>query len=288
MNLREQRFVLHCASGGVDRGLASSWLRTFCFFAVLLLMATARPTPAAEALPSASNLVQRVVERAQRVARAAQTNHYLYEKRTVTAELDDKKRITKATEKLYNVVLIGGLPFSRLVKVQGHDLSAQELEKQNAREVAFRQKVTRVDLHQKTKRKEGLATRELVDRFDFQVKKREIIEGRPTLMVTFTPRPGTPEKCMEDKVFKHVFGTVWVDEQEAEVTKVDASVRGPVPLGWFGAVGSLHEFQATIERTRMPNGVWMNRQSTFWIVARKLLTMTRTKTSEESSGFRRE
>lgn len=288
MNFRGQRFALYCASGGADRGLAPSWLRTFCFVAALLLLTAPRPTQAAENLPAASNLVQRVVARAQLVARAAQTNHYLYEKRTVTAELDDKKRVIKSTEKLYAVVLIGGLPFSRLVKVQGHDLSAQELAKQNEREVAFRQRVTRVDLHRKTKRKEGLATRELVDRFEFKVKKREVIEGRPTLVVTFTPRPGAPEKSMEDKVFKHVFGTVWVDEEEAELTKVDASVRGPVPLGWFGAVGSLHEFQATVERSRMPNGVWMNRQSKFWVVARKLLSTIRTKTTEESSGFRQE
>jgi hypothetical protein len=78
-----------------------------------------------------------------------------------------------------------------------------------------------------------------------------------------------------------------VDEQEAEVTKLDASVRGPVPLGWFGAVGSLNKFQATIERSRMPDGVWVNRKSSFWIVARKLLSAIRTRTVEESSGFRR-
>lgn len=277
---------------GPGRPLPASSLRTLGLVAAFLLWpAAARPAQlmeTSEPLPSASNLVQRVVARAQLVARATQTNQYTYEKRTVTAELDDQKRVTKSTEKLYAVKLIAGLPFSRLVKVQGHELSAKELAEQNAREVAFQQKFTRVDLQKKAKRKEGLATQELVDRFDFQVKKREVIEGRPTLVVSFTARTGRPEKSMEDKVFKHVFGTVWVDEQEAELTKVDANVRGPVPLGWFGAVGALHEFQATIERSRMPNGVWINRKSTFWIVARKLLSSIRTRSTEESIGFRGE
>lgn len=251
-------------------------------------LAVASRVTAAEPLPAASNLLQRVVERAQTVARAGGTNHYAYDKRSVTEELDEDERVTKSTEKLYRVELIGGLPFPRLVKVQGRELSAKELEKENQRETAFRQRVTRVDMGKKAKRKEGLATPELVDRFDFRVTKREVVEGRPTLVMTFAPRAGTPVKTMEDKIFQKVFGTVWVDEQEAEMTKLDASVRGPVPLGWFGAVGSLHKFQATIERSRMPDGVWVNRKSSFWIVARKLLSTIRTRTVEGASGFRRE
>jgi hypothetical protein len=254
---------------------------------VVLVFASLSLARAAGNLPAASNLLQRVVERAQLIARAGETNHYAYEKRAVMEELDEKDRVIKSTEKHYRVELIGGLPFPRLVKVQGRELSAKELEKENQRETAFRQRVTRVDMNKKAKRKEGLATPELVERFDFRVTKREVIEGRPTLVMTFAPRTTAPDKTMEDKVFQKVFGTVWVDEQEAEVTKLDASVRGPIPLGWFGAVGSLNKFQATIERSRMPDGVWVNRKSSFWIVARKLLSAIRTRTVEESSGFRR-
>ncbi len=251
-------------------------------------LAIAGNITAAEPLPAASNLLQRVVERAQVVARAGETNHYAYDKRSVSEELDEKERVVKSTEKHYRVDLIGGLPFPRLVKIQGRELSAKELEKENQREAAFRQRVTRVDMNKKARRREGLATPELVERFDFQVTKREVVEGRPTLVMTFAPRTGAPVKTMEDKVFQKVFGTVWVDEQEAEMTKLDANVRGPVPLGWFGAVGSLHKFQGTIERSRMPDGVWVNRKSSFWIVARKLLSAIRTRTVEESGGFRRE
>ena len=242
----------------------------------------------ADELPAASNLVQRVVARAQLVAQARQTNHYIYEKRSVVSELDDRDAVIKSTEKLYEVVLIGGLPFQRLVKIQGRELTRSELERENERETAFRQRVTRVDLKRKARRREGLATHELVDRFDFHVTKREVVEGRPTLRVQFAPRPDAPENSTEDKVFNHVFGTVWVDEQEAEIAKLDAQVRGPIPLGWFGALGSLNTFQATLERSRMPDGVWVNRRSSFWVVARKLFSAMRYKTIEESTGFRKE
>ena len=259
-------------------------------FLPLLLLALTLPfaVQSAENFPAASNVVRRVVERAELLARAGETNHYAYDKRSLTEELDDQDRVLKSTEKLYRVLLIGGLPFPRLVKIQGRDLTAKELEKQNEREMAFRQKVTRMDLKKKAKQQEGLATWELVNRFVFQVTARETNAGRSTLVVTFAPRPGAPEDTMEDKIYQKVFGTLWVDEAEAEIAKLEASVRGPVPLGWFGAMGSLHKFQATLERSRMPDGVWVNRRSAFWIVARKLLSTFRLRTTEESSGFRRE
>jgi len=246
------------------------------------------PARAAQDLPAASNLVQRLLERAEHVARATQTNHYVYEKRSVVEELDENERVSKSTEKLYRVILVNGLPFPRLVKIQGRELTAAELEKENERETAFRERVTRVNFKKKARNREALATKDLADRFSFKVIARESIDGRPTLRMTFAPRPGAPDKSIEDKVFRHVYGTAWIDEDEAELTKLDASVRGPVPLGWFGAIGSLNKFHAVLERVRLPDGVWVNRRSTFLISARQLWKAIRLRTSEESSGFRRE
>lgn len=285
------------------------FLRSLLGGMFVLVLAAELAAHGAEELPAASNVLHRVVERAQLVARASQTNHYAYEKRTVTAELDENERVIKSTEKIYEVMVIGGLPFPRLLKIQGLELTAKELEKENERETAFRQKMMRATAPHLTpssasngesgeatksahttrgKKREGMVTKEIVDRFEFKVAKREVIDGRATLVLLFAPRPGAPEKTIEDKVYRHVSGTVWVDEKEAEVTRLDASVLNPIPLGWFGALGALNKFQATVERSRMPDGVWVNRRSSFWIVARKFLSTMRSKTTEESSRFRRE
>jgi hypothetical protein len=267
------------------RSLFSCCLPWLMGLALAMPFAFAR---SAEVLPAASNVMHRVIERSQLVAKAEQTNHYAYDKRSITEELDEKGRATKTTEKHYKVILVNGLPFPRLVRIQGRELTAKELEKENQRETAFRERVTRIDFKKKAKRREALATPDLVNRFTFNVTKREMIEGRPTLTVTFAPKPGAPEKSIEDKIYKHVFGTIWVDEEEAEITKLDASVRGPVPLGWFGAVGSLNKFHAIFERSRMPDGMWVNRRSQFSVAARQLWKALRFRTEEESSRFRRE
>lgn len=242
---------------------------------------------AADDLPRAEDVVERVLARARFVAQE-QTNGYAYDKRTVVSELDAQGRARKKTEKLHRVTLIGGLPFTRLVKVQGRDLTPQELEKENQREIAFRRKMTSVDLDKKAARKEPLATPELMGRFDFRVMKREWMEGRPVLAVSFEAKPTAPDKTIEDRVYKRVAGTVWVDEADSELVKIDARLREAIPLGWFGAIGSLNQFHAVIERIRMPDGAWMNRRSSFHIVARKLLAAMRMQVTEESTGFHRQ
>src|SRR4051812_37340595 len=99
---------------------------------VLFLMLAALPlSRAAENLPTSSNLVARLIERSRLVASVERTNPYTYDKRSVTAELDEKDRVIKSTEKLYKVMLIGGVPFPRLVKVQGKGLTPQQLEREN-------------------------------------------------------------------------------------------------------------------------------------------------------------
>ena len=239
-------------------------------------------------LPPAADIIARVMKRAELVAQETPTNHYVYDKRTITGEMDENGAVTKSTEKLYKVELAGGLPLPRLVKITGRDLTAKELEKENEREAAFRQRVTQVDVKNKVKNKEALATPDLVKRFDFTVIKREWIDGRPTLVATFKPRPASADASIEDRVYQKLFGTIWVDEREAEITRIDAQLNEPVPVGWFGAIGSLNQFQGTVERARLPDGVWVNRKTMFTVKARKVFLAMHSKTIAESSGFRLE
>src|SRR4051794_2154394 len=115
---------------------------------------------AAEPLPSAADVMRRFVDRANAVAQSNAAVHYSCDKRSITQELDSADKPLKTTEKLYAVTLIGGLPFQRLVKVKGRDLTPAEIEKENQRETAFRQKLSGVDLKKKTATKEGVVTQE--------------------------------------------------------------------------------------------------------------------------------
>ena len=61
----------------------------------------------------------------------------------------------------------------------------------------------------------------------------------------------------------------------------------PVFLGWFGLLGSLTQCDLSLERQRMPDGVWVNTKQALLIQCRKLTANMRYRTTDISSGFRR-
>jgi hypothetical protein len=242
---------------------------------------------AAAALPAASEVTRRMIERAQAVAQAEQGPQYTYEKRSLLERLDASGQPVSSAEKLYQVTLTCCLPFNRLVKVQGRDLTAEELKKEQDREERFQRQFASTDRQKLVARKEALVTPELLDRYQFTVKERVILRDRPTLVLTFKPREGDlPSGTIQDKLLNGMAGTLWIDEGDADTARLVVNLVEPVSLGWFGWLGSLTRFELSLERQRMPDGVWVNTKQAFLMQCRKLATTLRFRATEESSGFR--
>ena len=243
---------------------------------------------AAEQLPGASEVTQRVIERSQAVASAAQGPQYTYEKRALRESLDATGRPLTSEEKLYQVTLIAGLPFNRLVKIQGRELSSEETSRQDAREAKFRRRFVSADAKEPAARKEGLMTPELMGRYQFAVQQRVVLSNRPTLVLTFKPKAeNLPSKTVQDKLLNRLTGRLWIDEGDADPTRLEASLVEPVSVGWFGMLGSLSRFDVSMERQRMPDGVWINTKQALLIQGRKLTSTLRLRTIEESSKFQK-
>jgi hypothetical protein len=236
-------------------------------------------------LPPATNVLQRVIERAAQVSRGEKNQKYSYSKRSLTEELNSRGEPTHSTEKLYRVELIRGWPFERLVQIQGHELSEEELEKENQREEKFRNRIAGKDLKQRRDRKEAWITPELLARYHFSVISNDVCQNRKALVLAFKPKPNNPETTVEDKLFNRFAGLLWIDNEDAEIAKLDVHLTEDISLGWVGMLGSLKECHLTLQRQRMPEGTWVNSKHTLSIIGRKLLSTMRIRSSEESSGF---
>jgi hypothetical protein len=82
-------------------------------------------------------------------------------------------------------------------------------------------------------------------------------------------------------------GRLWIDEEDADVARLEVSLVEPVFLGWFGLLGSLTQCDVSLERRRMPDGVWINAKQALFIQCRKLTATTRFRTTDKSSGFKK-
>lgn len=230
--------------------------------------------------------MSKAVWRALSVA-ADREARYAYDKTSVTEELDARGQAKDRKEKLYEVVQVGGVPHQRLVRINSQPLPFRKLQEQDRKEQEARREFEGEKKTAKPNDRSTVLTAELVGRFTFAVEQREMIHGRPTLRLSFTPQDGQlPVKRLADRVINKLAGTVWMDEQESEVVRADLRLTGQVSL-WGGFLGALDTFTLSLERSRTADGVWFNQALAVVVEGRKFLKSMRYRVREESKGFRK-
>jgi hypothetical protein len=236
-------------------------------------------------LPSATNVLHRLLQRASQVSQAEKAPKFNFSKRSITQELNSRGGVISSTEKKYKVVLVQGWAFERLVEVEGKQLTETELRKEDQREKEFRNRIAGRELKKRKERREAWITPELLARYHFTVLSNDVCQNRKTIVLAFKPKPGNPEETIEDKICNRCAGLLWVDSDDAEIAKLEVHLRGELSLGWMGMLGSLKECHLTLLRQRLPEGVWVNAKHVLHIVGRKLVSTMRFRSIEESSDF---
>jgi len=253
------------------------WVCAAIFFAVA---APAQP------LPDARSLLERMKARMELVYNDSKTNRFSYTRTNVLEELDAKDQIRKRSVKTYHVLLVQGLPKARTIAVDGRALSKSEQRVHHAEEQRLQRTIAQDKSPDWDKPKPWL-TDDLLARFKFKVVARTNLENRVVLMMSFAPCDDAPSRNMVDRIINRISGVLFVDEEEAEIARLNLVINEPVKF-WGGILGQLDRFEWTLQRRRSAMGVWFNQLSTGFIQIRKVLATTRFRFNEESFGFARD
>ena len=226
------------------------------------------PPGAAETLDVAALL--REVERNQdeienRVA------EYAFKQTETDRELNDKGEVKKETVKVYEVYpLPNREPVQKLISENGVPLSAERAAKEDRRvQEEFRkaerekekdeQKVARRRAEREKKEKEGTEISPFLRACEFVSPRREVLEGRETIVFDFRPRPGFRPKNREESLIAKLIGVVWIDPVDKQVIRLEARLAEAFKIAG-GLLASLKPGAAlVIEQTRMDQGVWLPR-----------------------------
>ena len=96
---------------------------------------------------------------------------------------------------------------------------------------------------------------DLYHRLDFRLLGEERIDGRPTFVVAFRPKPGLVAKTIRDRVLNAFAGTAWIDVAEIQVRKIDGQLTQPVRvLG--GALLEVRGVRLLYETREVLPGLW--------------------------------
>ena len=96
---------------------------------------------------------------------------------------------------------------------------------------------------------------DLYHRLQFRLVGEERLDGRPTFVVEFRPKPGLSAKTVRDRVLNAFAGKTWIDVAEIQVRKIDGRLTAPVKvLG--GALLDLKGVRLLYETREVMPGTW--------------------------------
>ena len=235
--------------------------RLFTAARSILVLALAALAPAGQQreernLPSVGEVVSKMIDRAKQDDARHAAAGYTQMMHSVIEDLDDHGTVRARKERLYHIIYIDGEPFRRLIQRDGKPLSAEDEQREEEREKKFRETAA----ERKHKREQGdddlTVNEELFNRYRIQIVQREIVNGRPALLLTFQPKSGDlPTKRRIDFLLNKMSGEVWVDEQDSEVVSGKFHLTGSANK-FLGILASIKKFDATFEQTRLEDGEW--------------------------------
>ena len=226
------------------------------------------PPAATEALDVAALL--REVERNQEEIEK-RVSEYAFRQTETDRELNDKGELKKQTVKVYEVYpLPNREPVQKLISENGVPLSAERAAKEDRRvqeeflkaerdKEKDEQKVAQRRAEREKKEKEGREISPFLKACEFVSPRREILEGRQTIVFDFLPRPGFRPKNREESLIAKLIGVVWIDPIDKQVVRFEARLAEAFKIAG-GLLASLKPGAAlVIEQARMDQGVWLPR-----------------------------
>jgi hypothetical protein len=259
-------------------------LRPILFVALWGLVGCLPLAGAADALPSADEVMHKAIQRAKWVEEQNFEATRGYTRLSVTDQLDDKGAVKEHEELLYHVHPVEGLPYAELLQKDGKAPTAQDLKKEQVRQKALRER-----LAQRRRQKDGEEVsldEEVVGKYRFEVLRREAVNGRAAFVLSFEPRSDDlPVRRKVDRFLNELVGTLWVDEHDYDIPKLVFHLKDDVTFGW-GILAAFRKFDVSFEQTRTSNGVWFPSRIDAYVDGRVLFKSFRLRQQEQMSDFR--
>jgi hypothetical protein len=122
-------------------------------------------------------------------------------------------------------------------------------------------------------REERAVIDELTTIFEYRTTGRETIDGRPAIVFTFEPRPGSSPRTPLGRIIRSFRGRAWVDEREHELVRMTSEALDTISVRWGFIVRLLKGSRGYIERRKVDGETWLPTYNRFTGSARVFFIM---------------
>jgi hypothetical protein len=192
--------------------------------------------------------------------------------------------------KTYQVMMILGSPYERLVAVNEKPLSADqqqaeqhklELAIANRQKESSRQRTQRIAKYEKDRKRDHLLMEQLTVAFDFQLQGMQKMGPHEVYLLKATPRPGYRPPNSQAKVLTGMEGRLWIETKSYQWVKVEATVVHPVSIaGFLARVEPGTRFE--LENVPVNENLWLPKHFTMKASAKVLLMFTHRQQEDET------
>jgi hypothetical protein len=110
--------------------------------------------------------------------------------------------------------------------------------------------------------------------FRFSLRETAVVNGTRTLVVDVIPRPEVKTRSDVGKWMKRFRGTAWIDEQGAQLMRLEMVATDAISIGW-GVIGRMAEGTTVMyERRPVGDGLWFPAAARITARGRTLLFRT--------------
>ena len=247
-------------------------LRIFPLAAILVPLLPALPAGAQQAsnppLPDIHQLMKEVDEHQKQLDKVRE--NYTFSVSQVTEDIDSKGKVTKTETQESEVFFVNGHEISRLVKKDGKPLTDEEQKKETER---VTKAVEKAEKPQPETPKEGqnISLRQILEVADVHNPRRESYRGRSTLVYDFAGREDLKAHGLSEDLSKKLQGTIWIDEADRQVTRLEAAIDDNFRVAGGLAVNVQKGSRFTFDQAPVNGEIWFPTGADIKLQARILL-----------------
>lgn len=230
-------------------------------------------------LPETGQLIERMVERAQR--QDEEEAELAYESRIATSidTLNGDGDVTKTEHTLHRRYPVANQLFEELIERNGQPLSEDErraeLDKRERFAREARQRAGRQDERVETNDERQVRLGwELIERYEASVIGVETIDNEPCWVLDFKPRDGKfPEETRFDRALNRSSGTLYVASRDYGLRRVEFQTDRSVRYLW--GLATLRHASGQLDFERVEPDVWLPKRYNFGVDVRVFFSSRR-------------
>jgi hypothetical protein len=178
---------------------------------------------------------------------------------------DAHDQVTFDHREAWEIFILDGLPFTRMLERDGKPLPAAEQRKQqqkldkdtaNLEGATPEEKQRRAAEFEKSRRRERAFLLEIPDALDFQLEGSEQVDGQDVWVVSGAPKPGYRAKSHDGAALAKIRGKMWIEKKGYQWVRVEAETTATISFGWF--LARLNPgAKLVLEQTRINDELWL-------------------------------